>query len=148
MLSLAPITVDNIPDLEDTSYAEMSDEEKRRMVRESRCRRHDGAYFELFSVSDDGQIVGFMNLYARSDRTISIGPEIKKRLQGRGYGFAAETLALDHARQMGCSSAVAEVREDNAASIALHEKLGFSCVDRRINQHGNPVRVYIKALSE
>lgn len=146
MLCLTPISPGSISDLEDTPYAEMSEEDKRRMVQESVDKRHDGAYFEMLAVSDNGTTVGFMNLYARSDCTISIGPQIKRRFQRLGYGFAAETLALDHARQMGYSSAVAEVRENNAASIALHEKLGFSCVDRRINKHGNPVRIYRKTL--
>lgn len=51
MLRLVPISIDNIPDLEDTSYAEMSDDDKRRMVRESCDKQHNGAYFELLSVS-------------------------------------------------------------------------------------------------
>ena len=148
MLCLTPISSGNISDLEDTSYAEMSDDDKRRMVRESCDKQHNGAYFELFSVSDDGQIVGFMNLYARSARIISIGPEIKKRFQKQGYGYCAETLALEHARKMGYSIAVANVREDNAASIALHEKLGFAVDAHCLSEHGKPIRVYIKALSE
>lgn len=89
-----------------------------------------------------------MNLYARSDCTISIGPEIKKRLRRQGYGFRAETLALEHARKMGYSVAVANVREENAASIALHEKLGFAVGAHCLSEHGKPIRVYIKALSE
>ena len=146
MIVLAPISIDNLPDLEDTSYAEMSAEKKHRMVRESVDKRHDGAYFEIFSVSDKGQIVGFINLFARSEQTISIGPEIKKRFQKQGYGYCAEMLALQYARQTGFLSAVAEVREDNAASIALHEKLGFSLAERCTNKHGNFVRIYRKTI--
>lgn len=146
MLRLVPVSADSMPDFEDTSYAAMSDEDKRRMIRESCDRRHDGAYFELFAVSDDGRIVGFMNLYARSAHTISIGPEIRRSVQKQGYGYLSELLALQYAKQMGYTTAVAEVRADNAASIALHEKLGFSLEDCRINKHGNPVRIYGKAL--
>ena len=146
MLRLVPVSADSMPDFEDTSYAAMPDEDKCRMIQESCDRRHDGAYFELFAVSDDDRIVGFMNLDARCAHTISLGPEIQKRFPRPGYGHAAETLALQHAKQSGYTAAVAEVREDNAASIALHEKLGFSVEERRINKHGNPVRIYRKAL--
>lgn len=146
MIRLVPVSADSMPDFADTSYAAMTDEDLRRMVRESCDRRHDGAYFEIIVVMDDGQIVGFMNLFARSAREISTGPEIKRRFQRQGYGHAAEILALQYAKESGYTTAVAEVREDNAASIALHEKLGFSLEERRINKHGNPVRIYRRAL--
>lgn len=148
MLQLVSVSLDSIPDLEDTSYAEMPADDKRRMVQESREKIHDGAYFELLAVSDDDRIVGFMNLYARSAHIISIGPEIKRRFRGQGYGCRAEMLALNYALQMGFTLAAANVREDNAASIALHEKLGFEVAAHCLSRHGNPVRVYVKALSE
>lgn len=146
MLRLVPVSADNMPDFEDTSYAAMSDENKRGMICESCEKSHDGAYFEILSAMDDGQIVGFMNLYAHSAQTISIGPEIKSRFRKMGYGYLAVTLALQYAHQMGYTVAVAQVREDNAASIALHEKLGFRLEERRLNKHGKPVRIYRKAL--
>ena len=148
MLCLTPISFGSISELEDTSYAQMSDPDKRRMVRESMDKTHDGAFFEMLAVSDSGTIVGFMNLYARSERTISVGPEIKRRFRRQGYGFSGEMLALDYAREMGYAVAVADVREENAASIALHEKLGFEVGTRCLSKNGNPVRVYIKALTE
>lgn len=146
MICLVPISFENIPDFEDTSYAAMSAEDKRRMVQESCDKRHNGAYFEILSVSDDGQVVGFMNLFAHSEHTISIGPEIKERFRGQGYGCRGEMLALQYAKQSGYLSAVANVREDNAASIALHEKLGFSLEDRCTGKHGCFVRIYRKTL--
>lgn len=146
MLVLVPISIESIPDFEDTSYSAMTDEDKRRMVQESRAKRHDGAYFEMLSVLDGDKAVGFMNLYARSANRISIGPEIKKRYQRQGYGCQAETLALQYAKQLGYTEAVAEVREENAASIALHEKLGFLLTGLCCNKHGNTVRLYRKSV--
>jgi RimJ/RimL family protein N-acetyltransferase len=143
---LTPISIDNIPDFEDTSYAEMTDADKRRMVQESGDKRHDGAFFEMLSVTDGDQIVGFISLYAQSAHIIGIGPEIKKTFQGQGYGYRAEVLALEYARKKGFSIAAASVREENAASIALHEKLGFEIGAHCMSKHGNPVRIYIKAL--
>ena len=137
MLRLVPVNHDGISDFEDTSYARMSIKEQRRMVQESLDKCHCGAYFELLAISDGDQIVGLMSLF---------GPEIKKRFRAQGYGFQAETLALQYAWQMGYSIASAAVREDNAASIALHEKLGFAVTAHRISRHGNPVRVYEKHL--
>ena len=146
MLELVPVSQNSMPDFEDTSYAAMSAEDKLCMVRESCIKRHNGAYFELLAVTDGDQVVGIMNLYAQDVRTISIGPEIKKRYRRQGYGFRAETLALLYAKQSGYTFAFAEVREDNATSIALHGKLGFVCEGRRVNQHGNPVLLYSKTL--
>lgn len=146
MIRLQPVTYENLCDFEDTAYHGMSADEKRSMIGESMRREHNGAYFELFAVCDGERVVGFMNLCAQSGQRISVGPEIKKALRRRGYGFLGETLALRYAKDAGYTTAVASVREDNPASIALHEKLGFEAEGRCLSQRGHPVRIYVRKL--
>ena len=146
MLELRPLCEEDLRDLEGTSYADMSREEKLAMLRESEEKSHSGSYFEIFAVCDGDELVGLLNLYAHSKHLISISPEIRTSLRRKGYGYAAEELALCFAADRGYTAAVASVREDNAASIALHEKLGFETGVCAMTVRGVPIRVMIKTL--
>ncbi len=146
MIRLEPVSEANISDFAGTAYEAMPADEKLNMIRESAFREHDGAYFELLAVYDDDRVVGFMSLYAHSAHIISVGPEIKEDLRHNGYGYLGETRALQYVKDAGYTLAVASVREDNTASVALHEKLGFEEGVRCLSKRGNPIRVYIKAL--
>jgi len=146
MIHLKPVSYDCIHDFEDTTYSKMSSDEKRQMIEDSICKEHNGKYFELLAVCDDDRIVGFMNLCAHSAHIVSIGPEIKISFQRSGFGFRGETQALQYAKHEGYTIAIAIVREDNSASIALHEKLGFEVGAHTISKSGNPVRIYLKNL--
>lgn len=146
MISLKPVSEGNIPDFADTSFAEMSVEEKRGMIQESVRKEHNGSYFELYAVYDGDLLVGFMNLYAHAAHLISVAPEIKRTQRRRGYGYQGMLLALQLARDAGYTAAIAGVREDNPASIALHEKLGFELGSNCLSKNGKPMRIYVKVL--
>ena len=146
MISLKPITYDNIHDFDGTNYASMSFEEKQQLIDESMNKTHNGSYFEFLVVSYNNTVVGFMNLFAHSAHIISCGPEIKKDFQRKGLGFLAESMALEYAKNIGFTIAVGGVDDHNAASIALHEKLGFELDRKYKNNNGRTIRVYIKAL--
>lgn len=146
MIRLAPISEENIRDFAGTSYQSMSTDEKLHMIRESMRREHEGAYFELLAVWDDDQIVGFMSLYAHSAHIISISPEIKENRRMKGYAYLGEIQALQYAKDAGYTIAVAGVRKENPASIALHRKLGFEEGAQCLSKKGNEIRIFIKAL--
>ena len=146
MLYLKPITYENIEDFDDTDYGVMSFEERQGLIDESMKKIHNGAYFEFLVVYQDNTVIGFMNLFAHSPHIISCGPEIKKCYQKKGYGFLAETMALEYAKKKGYTIAVGGVDDNNAASIALHEKLGFEMDRKYLNKKGRTIRIYIKAL--
>jgi len=146
MLYLKPITYENMEDFDGTDYGIMSAEERRGLIDESIKRIHNGAYFEFLAVYEENTVVGFMNLFAHAPHIISCGPEIKKGFRKKGFGFAAETMALEYAKKKGYTIAVGGVDEDNAASIALHEKLGFEMDRTYLNKQGKTIRLYIKAL--
>ncbi len=143
---LKAITYENADDLDDTSYGSMSLEERHNMIKESINQVHNNSYFEMLSVYEDNIVIGFMNLYAHSKHIISCGPEIKEPYKKKGYGFQAETKALNYAKEKGYTIAVASVDDTNTASIALHEKLGFEMDRKYTNVQGKTIRAYIKAL--
>ena len=146
MIYLKPITYDNINDFAGTSYDTMSFEQKHHMIRESVNKIHDESYFEFLVIYEDNTVIGFMNLYAHSEHIISCGPTIKEKFQNRGYGFSAETKALEYAKDRGYTIAVAGVDENNKSSIALHEKLGFELERKYLGREDRTIRLYIKAL--
>ncbi len=146
MICLKPIDLDNINDFSGTSYDKMSFKQKQDMIIESINKIHNDSYFEILAVYQNDTIVGFMNLFPHSKHIISCGPEIKEYFQNKGIGFLAETLALKYAKKKGYTIAIGNVDENNTASIALHEKLGFELDREYSNKHGRTIKLYIKAL--
>ena len=146
MISLHPITPGDANLLQGTSYAAMPAEAMDKMLSESLAQCHDGKYFELFAVMDNDICVGLVSLYETAPREISCGPEIKPQFRRRGYGYWAVITALERATLLGYTQAVAQVRQDNTASIALHQKLGFSLYRSYTNKKGHSVMEFKKLL--
>ena len=129
-----------------TSYAAMPTTAMDKMLSESLAQCHDGKHFELFAVMDTDTCVGLVSLYETAPGEISCGPEIKPQFRHQGYGYWAVITALERATLLGYTQAVAQVRQDNTASIALHQKLGFNLSRSYINAKGHPVLEYRKVL--
>ena len=146
MMCLKSIDFNNINDFEYISYERMSFAQKKEMISESINKIHNNLYFEMLAVYYDNLVIGFMNLYAHAKHIISCGPTIKSEFQGKGLGFRAETLALNHAKEKGFTIAVGYVDESNTASCALHEKLGFELDRKYTNVQNKTMRIYIKSL--
>lgn len=117
-----------------------------KMLVESLAKRHEGKYFELFAVMNDKVCVGFVSLYETAPGVISCGPEIKPQHRQQGYGYSAVRIALERANLMGYTKAIAQIRQDNTASIALHQKLGFAQCRSFLNRHGHAVFEFQKPL--
>ncbi len=58
--------------------------------------------------------------------------------RGKGVGRAIVSALLESAKETGASVVMLEVRESNAAAIALYEKLGFTLVGKRKNFYSFP----------
>ena len=106
-----------------------------------------GKYFEMFAVVKDGEIVGSISLYQLSDSVVSCGPEVFEAYRRQGIGREAMLLAMNIAKNMGYKVVSQQIGRNNAASIALHNALGFE-TDEYIyrNKKGNEVLIYIKPL--
>ncbi len=84
----------------------------------------------LTATTDDGAYAGFAKAGVWRDRTAySWTPEtaiyITRAAQGRGIGVALYRALLDELRTRGFHSAVAGITLPNAASVRVHEAVGF-----------------------
>jgi len=147
MITLRPVTMEDISLLDALSFAGMHDEEKRKMIAESEARQSGGQYWEMLLAFNGDRPVGYVSLFAHAPHIISCGPEIIPACRRMGYAYAAETQALAYAAAQGYTVAVAYVREDNLPSIRLHEKLGFELDAPYTGRNQKRMRLYIKALA-
>ena len=146
MILIQPICSTDINLFQDSSYAEMPAEAMEKMLTESLAKCHHGRYFELYAVMDGALCVGFVSLYETAPGEISCGPEIKPQYRQRGYGYLAVSAALEQAKLLGYGKAFAQILQDNAPSIALHKKLGFTQCRSFLNKKGHPVFAFEKML--
>lgn len=79
-----------------------------------------------FFIRLDGAHAGGVTVHSVCGDAFSYGIAVAPSLRGRGAAAGALTLLFERMRARGFARAVVRVREDNAASLALHEKLGFT----------------------
>lgn len=133
--------------LREHGYGGYSADELSEIVETWRRKRHNGTYFEMFAVVSGDEVVGNVSLYARSAHLVSCGVEIYPEYRRSGYAFAALDSALKKAKESGYRLAVSQILSDHAASISLHEKLGFESDGYEyINRKGEKVLIYMKTL--
>lgn len=109
------------------------------MLKESMARQHEGRYYEQFAIVADECMVGLASLYAHVDGTVSEGIEIFGTFRRCGFAAKAIMLLKDRARQEGYRVLTAQVRTDNDASLALHERAGFTVGRTFVNKRGHEV---------
>ena len=123
MIYLKPITLDNINDFKNTSYDNMTLEQKEEMITESINKIHNNQYFEFLVIYKNDVVIGFMNLFAHSKHIISCGPTIKDEFKCKGFGFEAEQLALKYAKDKGFTIAVGGVDDHMRIFVTDETKL-------------------------
>ena len=101
------------------------------------CKNVDGVI--IFAIENqEGTCVGGVSLHSPSQKngTFGFGVNVHAPHRGRGYATDAVRILLKYCfherRFQKCNSACIE---DNAASIALHEKLGFVEEGRRRREY-------------
>ena len=146
MIFIRPVRSDDKSIFQGTSYGAMSSGSMEKMLHESLAKSHNGNYFELFAVMDGDICVGIVSLFETAAGEISCGPEIKPQYRQQGYGYLATKTAIERANLMRYSKAIAQIRQDNTASIALHKKLGFTQCRSYINKNGHSVFEFQKTL--
>ena len=139
MITLRPVTHNDRHLFAGSSYDTISPEGLQQMLSASAAQNHGGKFFQLLAVMEGDCCVGFVSLFALDDGEISCGPEIKPPYRKQGFATLAVKQAMAYAKTLGFTTAVAQVRTDNAASIALHKKLGFAQVKEYTNRKGNAV---------
>ena len=120
-------------------YSGMSEDQVKILISQWNTKQYSGQYFEQLAIIVDKQVVGYVSLMDQADGIVSEGVEIYTPYRRRGFAYQALTLLIQYARDLGYRTITAQIRQDNAASLSLHEKLGFIITDHFINKRGNPV---------
>ena len=93
--------------------------------------RMRGELYPWFVADEDGRILGYAASSAFRTRPayrwiVETGVYLSPEAQGRGIGAALLLRLLDTLTRQGFVSAVGAIALPNDASVALHEKLGFT----------------------
>lgn len=144
---LRRFTEADAPLLRQKQYPDADIEEIKEMIRAWNAGSDRGKRFELYAIAADGAVVGSVSLYERSRSVASVGTEVFADERRKGYAAEGMRRMLAIAKERGYRIVQDQVRADNAASIALHAKLGFE-TDGYIyrNAKDRPVLLYLLCL--
>lgn len=148
MIVLRNFAGSDIPTLQKHRYQDLKAREIQEMIDQWNQKEHEGKYFEMFAVTDGQTLVGSISLYQHTKSVVSLGSEIFMEYRRRGYASAAIRQAFQIAKNKGYRIVLDQVRTNNTASIALHEKLGFEADGYEYkNQKGSSVYLFLKLLT-
>ncbi|MBO4384906.1 MAG: GNAT family N-acetyltransferase [Clostridia bacterium] len=147
MTGLRRFTYGDAAEIREKMYPDASIEEVRGMIEAWETEKYRGRYFGMFAITADGAVVGCVSVYEQTESEASIGAEVFPDERGKGYASEGVRLAVGIARERGYGTVRNQVRADNAASIALHEKLGFK-TDGKVckNSRGRDTLTYILSV--
>ena len=86
----------------------------------------------------DGVFAGYAGMTVVLDERDVCNIATVPEFRGMGVGKALTLALIESARETGASVVMLEVRESNAAAIALYEKAGFTLVGKRKNFYALP----------
>lgn len=145
-IKLVPISAKDIKVLDETEYKNLSGEKRKQLVSDSDKGEYGGEFFRFYLVKIKTETVGVINVCGHGSENISVAPEIFERYRQNGYAAKSLRLAYALAKEKGFKGAVAGIREENVASISLHEKLGFIFSGTAVSKNGHILRKYFKPL--
>jgi ribosomal-protein-alanine N-acetyltransferase len=83
-----------------------------------------------------GAVVGYAGIFLAGPEADVQTVAVARERQGRGLGAVLLAALLEQARARGVSLLHLEVRDDNAAALALYERAGFEADGRRRDYYG------------
>jgi ribosomal-protein-alanine N-acetyltransferase len=94
----------------------------------------------IFLVATDGAAVsGYAIVLLAGDESELANLAVARLAQRQGVGNRLLQESLRRARGRGCRRMFLEVRESNAAAIALYEREGFDAIGRRARYYARPI---------
>lgn len=78
-----------------------------------------------YFIRADGRHAGGITVHSVQGAQFSYGVAVSKAIRRRGIASAALPLLFETMKARGFSACVVQIAPDNAASLALHRKLGF-----------------------
>ena len=79
-----------------------------------------------YFIRADGKHVGGITVHSVSGTRFSYGVAVSKAMRRRGIASAALPLLFETMKARGFSVCAVQIAPDNAASLALHRRLGFA----------------------
>lgn len=143
---LKEITESDVDELDNSEYSNLDKEKRLELISCSKNAEHDGKYFKFYLLKKGQSTIGFINVSANSKNVCSVAPEIKEEFRQKGYATDACVKMFEELKRRGFKIAMATIREDNLASIALNEKLEFEYVKSYVGKSGKVLKLYLKPL--
>ena len=147
MVSLRHFTEKDADVIQRKCYPQLSTDEILNLISEWDTLDHQGRYFEMFAIENDGNIVGEISLYEHTASIASIGIIMYENERRKGYAAEAVSLLERHAEEKGFRVIQSQIAADNEASRKLFDKLGYEN-DGYIyrNRKDREVVLYLKVL--
>jgi len=127
-------------------YPDMGQDDALKLIDNFNAPTYQGKFHKLKAIDSDRQVVGYVSLIEQAEGVVSAGVEVYApfRRQGHAYTALLQLFALSKLHDYHTVSA--QVRKDNAASLALCDKLGFTVVNEAVSKRGNPVYNLTKSI--
>ena len=145
MITLRKHTLRDVPALMKL-YPDLDEAAAQSLVEEWNAEQYRGNPFLMLAVTEDNELIGYVNLLAKTAQEVHIGLEIYSPYRGKGFGTLALQKALTLAHEMGYHKAIDLVRKENAASLRIHEKLGFAIVGEQQGKNASLQLVLCRML--
>lgn len=143
---MLPITIDDVELLDKTEYSNLSKEDRKMLVQNSKNGLLNGNFFRFYLIKNGLETVGVINMYGHGSNTISVAPEIFVEFRNKCFAIKGLNIAYKIAKELGFNKVIAGIRKENIASQNLHKKLGFSFVEDFTSKNGKPMKRYFKNL--
>lgn len=78
-----------------------------------------------YFIRADGRHAGGITVHSVQGAQFSYGVAVSKAMRRRGIASAALPLLFETMKSRGFTACAVQIAPDNAASLALHRKLGF-----------------------
>ncbi len=147
MVTIRNFTHEDAESLQQILYPDISLSDISEMIDQWNTCICCGRYFEMFAIISDESVIGYVSLYEHSKTVASAGAEVILEERRKGTASEAVSLLMQYASEKHYRIILDQVRKDNAASIRLHEKLGFES-DGYVyrNQRDQEVVIYLKLI--
>ncbi len=90
------------------------------------------------AISSEGKMLGYSGFRHVLDEAHITTLAVDKKQRKKGIGSTLISKLLSDAAEMKITQLFLEVRQSNAAALALYQKLGFKVIDRRREYYQHP----------